>query len=75
MKQSTASRAKVVLRVAIVALSSVTMLGLFWRFPVETAIAAVVLVGALALSAKLTESSDAEAGSDFEPQEGELHLR
>ncbi|MDE1921918.1 MAG: hypothetical protein KGL92_02255 [Gammaproteobacteria bacterium] len=74
MKKSAASRAKVLLRIAVVGLSSLTMLALFWRFPLETVIAAAVLVGALALSAALVESSDTEAGSEFESQEGELHL-
>ena len=74
MKHSAVVRAKILLRVGIVALSSVTMLGLFWRFPLETAIAAAVVVGALALSAKLAESSDGDAGSEFESNESGLRL-
>ena len=74
MKHSAAGRAKILLRVGIVALSSVTMLGLLWRFPLETAIAAAAVVGALALSAKLAESSDAEAASEFESNESGLRL-
>jgi len=50
----------------IVFLSSVTMLWLFWRFPITTAIATVLVWAVLGVSARLARSMDTEKMADLE---------
>lgn len=50
----------------VLALSSVTMLWLFWRFPLPTAIITVLALAALAVCARLARSVDAAEMTDLD---------
>lgn len=63
MTTSAQSRTKIVAFYGIVVLSAATMLWLFWRFPVGTAIATVAVLAAFAVSARLARP-DVEVRSD-----------
>jgi hypothetical protein len=60
MTQSTHKRTNIVALLAILTLSSVTMVWLFWRFPVPTALVTVAVLAALGVSARLARSIDTE---------------
>jgi hypothetical protein len=45
---------------AILALSGLTMVWLFWRFPVITAVATVAILSALGVSARLARWTEAD---------------
>jgi uncharacterized integral membrane protein len=60
MTDSPSTRANIVALLAILTLSSATMLWLFWRFPVTTAIITLVVMGTLIVLAQLARSTDVE---------------
>ena len=51
---------------AIMALSAVTMLWLFWHFPLGTGAAAITVLSAFALSARLARWIDSDGHSELE---------
>ena len=53
-------RATIVLFLAILALSAVTMIWLFWHYPRVTGIATVIVLAGLYISARLARSMDTE---------------
>jgi hypothetical protein len=53
MANASNPRSKVLVFVAILALSALTMIWLFWRYPIGTAIAALAVLAALWISARL----------------------
>lgn len=48
----------------VIALSSVTMLWLFWRFPIPTCIGSIVLLGGLLHCVRFARSIDLAVGPD-----------
>jgi hypothetical protein len=51
---------------AIVVLSAATMLWLFWRYPLSTGIAAIAVLAAFGVCARLARSIDTEVRSELE---------
>jgi len=69
MGHSSQSQAKILVFLAAMALSSLTMIWLFWRYPLPTSIAALAVVAALYGSARLARS--VEPDSDATMDEGD----
>lgn len=69
MANSSNPRSKVLVFVAVLALSALIMIWLFWRYPLGTAIAALAVLAALWMSARLARSVDGDADPAIE--EGE----
>lgn len=63
MAHSSQSRAKVLVFLATLALSALTMIWLFWRYPLSTSIAAVAILAALFGSARLARSVEPDSGA------------
>ncbi len=66
MTNTSIARANIVGFLAVLALSAITMLWLFWHYPVKTLIASVAILAALAISGRLARSIDVDAGPDFD---------
>lgn len=64
MKKSSYARFDIVALMAILLCSSVTMLWLFWRFPIWTGVAAIAILAGLSLSTRLAAPSDGEGFAD-----------
>ena len=60
MKESSSARVGIVAFLAILMLSAGTMLWLFWRFPVATAVITLGVLAALGVLAKLARSFDVD---------------
>ncbi len=69
MAHSSQSQAKILAFLATLGLSALTMIWLFWRYPLPTSIAAVAVVAALYGSARLARSVEPETDSSMD--EGE----
>lgn len=54
-------------RLAVIALSSITMLWLLWRFPIPTCIGSIVLLGCLLHCVHIARVVDAAVGPDRDP--------
>ena len=65
MAHSSNARANVVAFLAILALSALTMVWLFWHHPVKTLIATIGVLAALGLCARLARSIEPDAGSEL----------
>jgi hypothetical protein len=63
MKHSAIARANYVIFLAILSLSGVTMIWLFWHHPIKTLIGTVAVLVALGVSARLARAIEAEAAS------------
>jgi hypothetical protein len=60
MSDSMSTRANIIALLVILTLSAGTMLWLFWRFPLMTAIIALVVLTAVSVLAHLARSTDVE---------------
>jgi hypothetical protein len=69
MKTSNSGRASILLFLAAMTTSSLTMLWLLWRFPVTTAVLAVVVVAGLGIAARLAKPLDTETISQIDHRE------
>jgi hypothetical protein len=56
---------------AVLALSAVTMIWLFWHYPVKTLIGTLAVLVALGVSARLARATDTEAGTASDLDRGE----
>jgi hypothetical protein len=65
MTKSALKRTNIFGFLSTLALSSATMLWMLWRFPVGTGIAAVVVLSAFGVSARLARSVESDALSDL----------
>jgi hypothetical protein len=65
MTKSAQKRTNIFGLIAIVMLSSATMLWLFWHFPVSTGIGTVVVLSGLGISARLARSFDTDNLSEM----------
>lgn len=63
MKNSAIARANYAILLAVLTLSGVTMIWLFWHHPIKTLIGAVAVLMALGVSARLARAIEAEAAS------------
>jgi uncharacterized membrane protein len=61
MKYSAGARANNAMFLAVLALSAVTMIWLFWHYPVKTCIGTIVVLVGLGVSARLARAVDTEA--------------
>jgi hypothetical protein len=73
MTTTAVGRIHVLLRLAILAVSALIMIWLLWRFPIETGIATVAILGLLVLITPLAASGDSDGGSDVGTREDGLH--
>jgi hypothetical protein len=69
MKNSSYTRLNVVALMAILSCSSVTMLWLFWRFPIATAVATIAVLAGISLATSLAVSFDGEGFVDLDANE------
>jgi len=60
MTESSSARMSVLAFLAILTLSAATMLWLFWRFPLPTAVVTLGVLAALGVLARLARSIDVE---------------
>jgi hypothetical protein len=63
MKNSAIARANYAILLAVLTLSGVTMIWLFWHHPIKTLIGTVAVLMALGVSARLARAIEAEAAS------------
>lgn len=66
MTKSAHKRTNIFGFIGILALSSATMLWMLWHFPVSTTIAAVIVLSAFGVSARLARWIDSDALNDLE---------
>ena len=66
MTRTSKARGNVVAFLAILALSALTMVWLFWHHPVKTLIATIAVLAALGISARLARAIEVDAASDLE---------
>ena len=66
MTNSSRARANIVAFLAILALSALTMVWLFWHHPLQTSIATVTVLAALGVSARLARSVEPDGDADLE---------
>jgi hypothetical protein len=69
MTESSKARVNIVVFLAVLTLSALTMVWLFWHHPVKTAIATITVLAVLGVSARLARSVEAENASDLEHSE------
>ena len=72
MTNTSIARANAVGFLAVLALSALTMVWLFWHYPVKTLIASAAVMAALALSGRLARSIEAETAPVLD--QGERHI-
>ena len=63
------ARASIVGFIAVLTLSALTMVWLFWHYPVKTLIATIAVLAALGISARLARSIEADSGPDLDQSE------
>jgi hypothetical protein len=63
------ARANILVFLAVLALSSLTMIWLFWHHPLKTALATIAVLAALGVSARLARSIETDTGSDLDQGE------
>jgi hypothetical protein len=65
MTQSSTARANIVGFLAILALSALTMVWLFWHHPIKTLVATLAVLAGLGLCARWARSIEPDAGSEL----------
>ncbi|HUX73357.1 MAG TPA: hypothetical protein VMV25_05620 [Steroidobacteraceae bacterium] len=65
MKNPVYVGANIAVLLALLLASAITMLWLFWHFPLETAAATAAILAALSLSARLANSNDSDTDADL----------
>jgi hypothetical protein len=63
MRNSAIARANYAILLAVLALSGVTMIWLFWHHPIKTLIGTVAVLVSLGISARLARAIEAEAAT------------
>lgn len=66
MTRTSKARGNIVAFLAILALSALTMVWLFWHHPVKTLIATIAVLAALGISARLAGSIETDAVAELE---------
>lgn len=72
MTESSSKRTNVAAFLAILVLSAATMLWLFWRFPLTTALVTLGVFAALGVSARLARAIEVVDVSDIEHREASV---
>ena len=65
------ARASIVIFLAVLALSALTMVWLFWHHPIKTLIGTIAVLAALGISARLARAIDAEVATATDLDHGE----
>ncbi len=60
------ARANIFVFLAVLALSSLTMIWLFWHHPLKTAVATIAVLAALGISARLARSIETDNNSELD---------
>lgn len=68
MTHSSHARANILVFLAVLTLSALTMVWLFWHYPLKTLIATIAVLSALGVSARLARSIDTD-GSEMDKGE------
>jgi hypothetical protein len=66
MTYSSSATRNIAIFLAVLALSAVTMIWLFWHHPVKTLVATVAVLAALGVSARLARSIEVESPAELE---------
>jgi hypothetical protein len=66
MTRSSSARGNIVAFLAVLALSAITMVWLFWHHPIKTLIVTVGVLAALGISARLARWIETDVVSDLE---------
>ena len=72
MTKSSQGRANIAIFLAVLALSALTMVWLFWHHPIKTLIGTIAVLAALGISARLARAIEGEvatAASDLDHSE------
>jgi uncharacterized membrane protein len=72
MTKSSQGRANIAIFLAVLALSALTMVWLFWHYPIKTLIGTIAILAALGISARLARAIEVEvatAASDLDHSE------
>ena len=71
MRNSSQGRANIAIFLAVLALSALTMVWLFWHHPIKTLIGTIAVLAALGISARLARAIDVEVAtaSDLDHRE------
>jgi hypothetical protein len=65
MTHSSHARANIFVFLAVLAASALTMIWLFWHYPVKTLIVTVAVLSAFGISARLARSIETDGGSEL----------
>jgi hypothetical protein len=60
------ARANILVFLAVLGLSSLTMIWLFWHYPVRTGVATIAVLAALGISARLARSIESDGNSELD---------
>ncbi len=60
------ARANILVFLAVLALSSLTMIWLFWHYPLKTAVVTIAVLAALGVSARLARSIETDYNSELD---------
>jgi hypothetical protein len=66
MTHSSYARANILVFLAILSISALSMIWLFWHHPVKTSIATIAVLAALGVSARLARSIETDGNSDLD---------
>ena len=69
MTHSSHARANLVIFLAVVTLSALTMLWFFWHHPLKTLLVTIGVLAALGVSARLARSIDTDGSSEMDQGE------
>jgi len=72
MTRSSYARTNMLVFLAVLALSALTMIWLFWHYPVKTSIATIAVLAAFGVSARLARSIDTDSGSDLDQRNSSI---
>jgi membrane protein implicated in regulation of membrane protease activity len=64
MKKATAERLSIALFISSVTSSAIIMLWLLWRFPIATAVTALIVLAGVSLVARVAKTLDTEPSRD-----------
>jgi uncharacterized membrane protein YqjE len=69
MTRSAHARTNLFAFLAVLALSALTMIWLFWHYPLKTAIATVAVLAAFGVAARLARSIEPDSNSDLDQRD------
>jgi hypothetical protein len=69
MTKSSQGRASIAIFLAVLALSALTMVWLFWHHPIKTLIGTIAVLAVLGISARLARAIEVEVATDLDHSE------